>query len=80
MNNQRCLNILRSAVLKQCYNENMDVIQESSELTRHYIYGYGSGTSSVGMEPYNFFTSKMTYEIKYIVTELHELLLHNKSI
>ena len=57
----------------------MDVIRQSSELIRRYIYGYGSDTSSVGMNPYNFVTRKMTYEMEYIATELHELLLHNSK-
>ena len=47
LNNQKCLNILRPTVLKQCYGANIDDIHLSSELIRRYTYGYGSGTSSV---------------------------------
>ena len=36
LNNQRYLNILRPAVLRQYYGANLDVIQESSELSRRY--------------------------------------------
>ena len=31
------------------------------------------------MNSYNFVTRRMTYEMEYIATELHELLLHNKK-
>ena len=79
LNNQRCLNILRPAVIRQYYGSNVDVIQESSELIRRYTYGYGSDTPSVGIDPYNFVTRKMTYEMEYIATELYEILLHNKK-
>ena len=43
------------------------------------MYGYGSGTSSVGMDLYNFITCKMPYKMEYTVNELHELLLKNKK-
>ena len=79
MNNQRCLNILKPAVIRQYYGANVDVIRRISEFIRRYTYGYGSVTSSVGMEPYNFITRKITNEMEYIATELHEFLLHNKK-
>ena len=77
LNNQRCLNILRPAVLRQYYGANVDVINESNHFIKRYTYGYGSGTSSVGIDPYNFVTRKMTKEMEYIGTELHEILLKN---
>ena len=73
LNNQRSLDILGLLC-----SDNI-VINLSSELISHYTYGYGSGTSSVGMDPYNFFTSKITNEMEYIPTELHEILLQNQN-
>ena len=61
-------------MLRESFCAKLDVIRESSELVRRYTYGYGSGTSSVGMDPYKFVTRKMTYEMEYIATELHEIL------
>ena len=61
LNNQRFLNILRPAVLSQYYGANLNVIRQCSEFIRSYTYGYGSGTSSVGMDLYNFVTRKMNY-------------------
>ena len=69
LNNQRCLNILRPAVLWQYYGANIDVIHQSSKLIRRYIYEYRNGTSLVGMDPYNFVTRRMTNEMEYIVTD-----------
>ena len=66
-------------MLRQYYGANMDDIRGSSELIRGYTYGYRSGTSSVGIDPYNFVTRKITYKMEYITTELHELILHNKK-
>ena len=78
LNNQRYLNILRPAVLRQYYGANVDVLRQS-ELIKRYTYEYGSGISSVRMDPYNIVTRKMIYEMEYIVTELHEILLHNNK-
>ena len=66
-------------MLGKHYGANVDVIRESSELIRRYNYEYGGGTSSVSMDPYSLVTRKMTYEIEYIATELHELLLHKNK-
>ena len=79
LNNQRCLNILRPAVLRQYYGANVDVINESNHFIKRYTYGYGSGTSSVGIDPFNFVTRKMTKEMEYIGTELHEILSKNQK-
>ena len=52
---------------------------KGSELVRCYTYGYGSGTSSVVMDPYTFDTRKMTNKMEYIATKLHGILLQNKK-
>ena len=66
-------------MLRQYYGANIDVINQISELIRRYTYGYGSVTSSVGMDPYNFVPRKMNNEMEYIATELHEILLQNQK-
>ena len=59
LNNKMCLNILRPAVIRQYYGANVDVINQSRNLIKRYTCGYGSGTSSVGIDPFNFVTHKM---------------------
>ena len=66
-------------MLRKYYGANIDVIHQSSKLIRRYTYGYGSGTSSVGMDSYNFVTRKMANEMDYIATELHEILLQSQK-
>ena len=70
---------MRPAVLRQYYGANVDVINESKHFIKRYTYGYGSGTSSVGIDPFNFVTRKMTKEMEYIGTELHEILSKNQK-
>ena len=48
---------------------NLKDVIELNNLIRIYTYGYGSRTTSGGMDPYNFVTCKITNEMKYIVTE-----------
>ena len=46
---------------------------------RRYTYGFGSGKSSVGIDPLNFVTRKMSPEMQYIGRNLHQLLIKNRS-
>ena len=78
LNNQRYLNILKTAVLRHDYGANVNVIRESSILIRPYTCGYGSGTSSIGMDPYTFVSRKLTHKMEYIATKFHDILLHKK--
>ena len=45
-----------------------------------YIYGSVSDTSSVGMGSYNFVTQKMICSMDYIVSEIHEIILSNRTL
>jgi len=80
LNNTKNLNTLRPAVLRQYFGDDVDVISKSQKFVRRYTYGFGSGTSSVGMDPLNFVTRKMTPEMKYIGRNLHQLLIKNRSL
>ena len=79
LNNTKNLNILRPAVLRQYFGDDVDVISKSEKFVRRYTYGLGSGTSSVGMDPLNFVTRKMSPEMQYIGRNLHQLLIKNRS-
>ena len=43
-----------------------------------YTYGSGTGSGSVGMDPYHFVARKMTSSMHYISSELHQIL--NSSV
>jgi len=79
LNNTKNLNTLRPAVLRQYFANDVDVICKSEKFERRYTYGSGSGTSSVGMDPLNFVTRKMSPEMQYIGRNLHQLLIKNRS-
>ena len=76
LNNRPCLNILRPGVLRQYFGRNLTEYlgQNSSESNRNETivkictYASGNGTSSVGMDPYNFVTQNMsgTMELWYM--------------
>ena len=82
LNNNIDLNLLRPAVLRQYYGVN---IEEGFDKVKRYSYGSGSGTSSVGMDRYNFVTrpwndwmSAMSYDIHWILNEHKEMFkVHN---
>lgn len=46
---------------------------------RRYTYGFCSGKSSVGMNPANFESQKMTSEMNDIALVLHNMLKLNKK-
>ena len=79
LNNTKNLNTRRPAVLRQYFANDVDVICESEKFVRCYTYGFGSGTSSVGMDPLNFVTQSMSPEMQYIGSNLHQLLNRNRS-
>lgn len=78
LNNTKNLNTIRPACLRQLFANDVDVIRRSKKFVRRFTYGFGSGTSSVGMDPYNFVTRRMSPEMQYIGTKLHELLQRNR--
>lgn len=65
-------------VLRQCFGTNGNVIRKSKEFMRRYMFGFGSGTWSIGIELYNVVTWARTSKMEYITDELHTLLVHNK--
>lgn len=63
LNNPKLLNILSPVALRQYYCNDIDVIWKSEKCVRHYTYGFGSSTSSIGIDPLNFVKRKTTPEI-----------------
>ena len=53
LSNDACLNIHRPAVLRRYFGRQ---VEKSSYKFERHIYGSGSGTSSVGMDPHKFVT------------------------
>ena len=78
LDNTKNLNTIRPACLRQYFANDVDVIRRSKKFVRRYTYGFGSGTSSVGLDPYNFVTRRMSPEMQYIGTKLHELMKRNR--
>ena len=77
LNDQKSLKILHPIVLRQYCRNTIEVIHRSDKFARRYAYEFGSGTSSVGMDPHTFVTHKMITEIDYIISQLHQLLRSN---
>ena len=73
LNNTKNLNTIQSVCLQKLFANDVDVIRRSEKCVRRFTYGFSSGTSSVGMDPYNFVTRRMSPEMQYIGTNLHEL-------
>lgn len=79
MNNRQTSNIGRPGALRQYFADDVVVIRQSDTFVRRFTYGFGSGTSSVGMDPTNFKTRKMTLEMKNIAVALYNMLLSNRQ-
>ena len=61
------------AVLRQYFGKETKSDKENKESCEHFKYGSGSGTGSVGMDPYNFFTRKITSDMNYMACEIHKI-------
>lgn len=77
-NNTKNLNTIRPAVLRKYFGEDVDIIRRSDKFVRRCTYGFGSGTSSVGMDLLIFVTQRMSPEIQYIGRDFHQLLKRNR--
>ena len=77
LNNNIDLNILRPAVLRQYYGK--DIAEVNGKL-KHYTYGSGSGTSSVGMDLRNFVTRSLNSEMIGMIDDIHEMLCNNRNL
>ena len=85
LNNRPCLDIVRSEVLRQYFGRNVTEYlgQSSSEssgndtIVKIYTYSSGSGTSSVGMDPYNFVTREMKNTMECMANELYCIIQCN---
>ena len=79
LNNRQTTNIGRPGALRQYFADDVVVIRQSDTFVCRFTYGFGSGTSSVGMDPTNFMTRKMTLEMNDIAVALHNMLLSNRQ-
>lgn len=80
LNNPISLNIIRPAVFRQYFGNNIDDNATLENEVKRYIYGSGSGASSVGMDTCNFVTNKrMTNSMQMLSSEIHNFLRNNKS-
>ena len=80
LNNPISLNIIRPAVLRQYFGNNIDDNSTIENEVKRYTYGSGSGTSSVGMDKYNFVTREMTPSMQMLSSEIHKFLRNNKLL
>ena len=88
LNNRPCLNILCPGVLRQYFDRNVTGYlgqnssdsSENNTIVKRYTHGLGSGTSSVGMDIYNFMTQKTSDTMKYMADELHCIIKSNKTL
>ena len=79
LNNPASLNILRPAVLRQYYGKNLLMNTVLQNQIKRYTYGSGSGTSSVGMDKYNFVTRPMGPSMEILSSDIHTFLTQNKK-
>ena len=77
LNNDIDLNVLRPAVLRQYFGE--EIRKVNGKLIR-YTYGSGSGTSSVGMDPHNFVTRALNSKVIAMIDDIHDILHNNKEL
>ena len=80
LNNSVDLNILRPAVLRQYFGKEYPSSSTTYQHSTRYTYGSGSGTSSVGIDPLNFVTRKMTPHMKCMAKDLHKLISQNREV
>ena len=79
LNNARDLNITRPAVLRQYYGKVSEDSTQESDTSERYTYGSGSGTSSVGMDPKNFVTRPLSFEMTAMIDIIFRLLSENRE-
>ena len=78
MNVHTLLNINRPAVLRQYFGVKFDELSNVVPgMEYRYTYEYGTGLSSVGMDPSNFVTRLFSPSLHIIVRELHMLINSN---
>ena len=73
------MNILRPAVLRQYFGKNVPSNEPLDNEEKRQTYGSGSGTSSVGMDKYNFVTRRMTPGMEKLSLELRTFVICNKK-
>ena len=79
LNNPASLNILRPAVLRQYFGKSLLMNTVSKNQIKRYTYGSGSGTSSVGMDKYNFVTRPMEPYMEKLSSDIHTFLTQNNK-
>ena len=79
LNNPASLNILRPAVLRQYHEKNLLRNAVLKNQIKRYTYGSSSGTSSVGMEKYNFVTRPMGPSMEKLSSDVHTFLTQNQK-
>ena len=79
LNNPPSLNILRPAVLRQYFGKNLPGNNVLRNEIKRYTYGSGSGTSSVGMDKYNFVTRSMPPCMEKLSSDIYTFLTRNKK-
>ena len=79
LNNPAMLNLLRPAVLRQYYGMNVLRPFETNSSVCRYTYGSGTGTSSVGMDPKNFITRKMTEAMECMSKDIYTYIKSHRS-
>lgn len=79
LNNHQSFNIIRPAVRRKYCDTGVDIIQSRERFVSFYTYVFDSGTWSVGMDPENLATRKMTTEMDSIATVLQNLLKSKRN-
>ena len=79
LNNPLDLNINMPAVLRKYFEKVVESSAIEDNKSMRYTYGSGSGASSVGMDPLNYVSRPLYFEMEAMIDEIYSLLKQNQA-